>query len=127
IGVVIALAFVALTSASTVLSDRVSAELERVRSWHLPRLALGPKLSRDLEGLARALQDAVAAKDLEALAATAAVKDRLVHDLTSDVLEPGTAAALRAATTDYYLTASDVSRRLIAAETGEELVDAVAH
>src|SRR6185436_7351246 len=87
----------------------------------------GPQLEGKLEHLQRALQDAVAAHDLEALEATAALKNDLLERFLAarGVITPGEAAALRSAVEDYYASAHDVSRRLLSAETGEGLLEAM--
>jgi len=123
----IMLAFLALIVASTAIADRANRELVNIQERFLPRIELGPQLEGKLEHLQRALQDAVAAHDLEALEATVALKNDLLERFLAarGVITPGEAAALRSAVEDYYASAHDVSRRLLTAETGEGLVEAM--
>jgi signal transduction histidine kinase/CheY-like chemotaxis protein len=116
-----------LIAASTVISSRAEQELVKIQEHHLPRLQLGPQLQSDFDRLKRGLQDAVAARDPEAIAATRQTEVGFLVDLdaAAAAVTPGQAAALRAAMDDYYSAAVDVSRRLVAGETGERLVDAM--
>ena len=116
-----------LIAASMVISSGAEQELARIQERHLPRLQLGPQLQADFERLKRGLQDAVAARDPEAIAATRATESKFLEDLDSSAgaVTPGQIAALRAAMDDYYSAAVDVSRRLVAGETGERVVDAM--
>ncbi|HSC89304.1 MAG TPA: HAMP domain-containing protein, partial [Polyangiaceae bacterium] len=91
----------------------------------LPRLELGPKLDAEFVRLRQGIQDAVAAQDLAALDATMANKTR-IFDLINGAgaaLEPSLAASLRWSVQDYFEIARGVSRRLIAGEVGEDIVD----
>src|SRR5207237_10737287 len=74
------------------------------------------------------LQDAVAAHDADALAATHDLEVGLLEEIRTarGTITAGDATALRSAVEDYYAAAGDVSRRLLAGETGEALVDAMA-
>src|SRR6185503_15011291 len=73
-------------------------------------------------------QDAVSAQDPQALRATREILDRIYGRLasSSSVLDAALVASLRGALGDYFDAAQDISRRLIAGETGEGLVDAMA-
>ncbi len=116
-----------LIAASTVISGRAEEALVNIQELHLPRLQLGPHLQGDFDRLKRGLQDAVAARDLDAIGATRHTELGFLEDLDRavGVVTPGQAAALRVAMDDYYSAAVDVSRRLVAGETGERLVDAM--
>src|SRR5713226_2400534 len=65
-----AVAFLVLILASTLLSRRATQELITIEDRYLPRVELGPKLDTHFERLRRGFQDAVAARDLDALART---------------------------------------------------------
>jgi CheY-like chemotaxis protein/Skp family chaperone for outer membrane proteins len=95
----------------------------------LPKVELGPRLDAQFERLRRALQDAVAAHDPEALAATRELKDGLLQQLAAAraSVDPTEANRLKQAVDDYYGAAANVSRRLLGGETGEALVDAMAN
>jgi signal transduction histidine kinase/CheY-like chemotaxis protein len=123
-----ALAFVTLAAASALLTRRVTAELSRIQERFLPKIELGPRLEHQLDALARSFQDAVAAKDSDALKDTERLKAGIVELLATGkgAIDPAAADAVRTALDDYSATAMDVSKRLIAGETGEGLVDAIA-
>jgi signal transduction histidine kinase/CheY-like chemotaxis protein len=122
-----AAALVILIAASVAISSRTEQELAKIQERHLPKLQLGPQLDADFERLKRAFQDAVAARDPEAINGTRAIVALFFEHLDANpgAVTPGQIAALRAAMDDYDAAAVDVSRRLIAGETGERLVDAM--
>src|SRR5580658_3754579 len=123
-----ALALVLLIVASGVVAKRAEVQLSAIQDRYLPKVVLQPELDGSFERLRRGFQDAVAARDAETLATTQTLKDRLLSQLAAaeGAVEPDDAAVLRRALEDYYAAALDVSRRLIADETGEALVDAMA-
>ena len=123
-----AFTFVLMIVASDLISRRIEGELATVEGRLLPKVELGPRLEADFERMRRAMQDAVAASDSEALAATRDLKDGLMQDLAAgrDAVDRNEASKLVRAVDDYYRTAIDVSRRLLSAETGESLVAAMA-
>jgi signal transduction histidine kinase len=120
-----AFAFVLLIFASGVLARSVDRQLATIQERYLPKVALQPKLDGALERLRRGFQDAVAAHDADALAGTRPLKNHFLVELASaqSAILPADSEALRVALEDYDATAFDVSRRLIADETGEALVD----
>ncbi len=122
-----AVAFLVLILASTLLSRRAAQELITIEERYLPRVELGPKLDTHFERLRRSFQDAVAARDLDALARTRGLLRGFLEQVTAarDAVDPAKATALRNALEEYHLAAYEVSRRLIAGETGEPLVEAM--
>ena len=122
-----AFAFLVLITASTLIGRQTEHELTTIQKTLLPKVELAPRLDAQFERLRRSLQDAVAAFDPEALARTSEVKDSLVEQLAAarQALDPTEVDKLRRAIDDYYGTALDVSRRLLAGETGESLVGAM--
>ncbi|HTA21246.1 MAG TPA: ATP-binding protein, partial [Polyangia bacterium] len=104
------------------------AELAKIEGRYLPRVDLQPRLEAQLERLQRAYQDAVAAHDLDAVAAANQIRDVFLEQLAgaSTALDAAQAGALRAALDAYTRAAAALSRRLIAGETGEPLVAAMA-
>ena len=120
-----AAAFVVLIVVGTVMTRRAQDQLARIQARYLPKLEAGPQLEGRLDGLGRALQDAVAARDEEGLVATRGLLNELLGHLSAagPAIDPADAAAFRGAVDDYYATALDVSRRLMAGETGEALLD----
>src|SRR3954468_7551987 len=125
---VAAVAFVITIVSSAWLSRRVEDLMADVELRQLPRLEIGPRLEHRLEQLQRSFQDAVAARDVEALGGTRQIEAQLLDEILAarGVVTPGEAAVLRGAVEDYYLSALDISRRLVGGETGEALVEAMA-
>lgn len=121
------LALLLVILASGLAASRVERQLAKVQGRYLPLVELEPQLNAAFERLQRGFQDAVAARDGEALATMGELKvaflTRLDH--ASGAVAGPDDAALRAALEDYYTSAYNVSRRLIADETGEALVDAM--
>ncbi len=123
-----ALAFLVLIAASAVITRRAEQQLTDIQEQAVPRVDLGPRLEARFEKIRRALQDAVAGHDAEALVATRELKVQLLAKLVEAqaAVDPSMATLLRAAIEDYYASALDVSHRLIAGETGVALVAAMA-
>ena len=123
-----ALAFVLVILVSSLIGLREARQLADIEGRLVPKLALGPALDAQFEGLRRGLQDAVAAQDLERLAETRSIRDQLLATLTAaqEVLPPADFRAVRGAIEDYYDAALDVSKRLIGGETGEASLAAMA-
>jgi signal transduction histidine kinase len=122
---IFALPFLFLVIAGAVIAARVESQVASIQGSYLPKIALEPQLEGDLERLERGFQDAVAAHDRDGLEGTHLLRDGMLKRLgdAGDAVDPTDAKALRAAIDDYFATAYDVSRRLIAGETGEGLVD----
>ncbi len=120
------LTFLVLIGASAAIEQRIERQLFLIEERYVPKLELGPKL--DLERLRREFQDAVAAQDVDGLARARVVKDELLAALRSarGAILPADAAAAHDAVVAYYEAAHDVSGRLVAGETGEALVEAMA-
>src|SRR5439155_10320112 len=106
----------------------VERQLAAIQERYVPKVELGPQLESQFEHLRRSMQDAVATQDMEALEATRQSLSQFLEQLATarEAVAPREAAALRAAVQDYYAAAHDVSRRLIAGEKGEALVEAMA-
>ncbi|HEY6458924.1 MAG TPA: HAMP domain-containing protein, partial [Polyangiaceae bacterium] len=125
---VTALGFALIFGVSIFVNRRVDKQLAFIQSHYMPRLVLQPKLEAGLERIQRGFQDAVAAHDLEALEGTADLKAEFLRGLdgAGQAVDPAAADALRRSLEDYWTLAYDVSRRLIAGETGEGLPAAIA-
>jgi CheY-like chemotaxis protein len=123
-----ALAFLLLIAAGAMIDGRVHDQLAAIQSRYVPKVELGPRLEAQFEHIQRGLQDSVAAQDAEALAETRAIVETFYRELGSarDAVNERDAATLREAVEDYYSTAHAVSQRLIANETGEAMVEAIA-
>jgi CheY-like chemotaxis protein/signal transduction histidine kinase/HAMP domain-containing protein len=122
-----AVALIVIATVGALVSQRVRGQVGDIEQQYVPLLELGPRLRAQFDALARTLQDAVAASDLETLEATGDMRDRFLAELAraGDAIEPRDAAALRAVLEDYRLTATALARRLIAGETGEPIVAAI--
>ena len=119
-----AFALVALIATGALVAARVDHQLSLIQRRYVPKLELGPKLEANFEQLGRSLQDAVAAQDAAALSDSAVLKGTLSSQLTEaeNTLDAVDVALARNAIDEYYVLALAVSRRLLAGETGEELV-----
>ncbi|MGH7283320.1 MAG: sensor histidine kinase, partial [Polyangiaceae bacterium] len=122
------LAFVAIVISSAALGREVELELTTIQTSYMPKLDLEPQLDAELEHIARGFQDAVATRDPDVLRETADSKARFVEELdrAGSAVDATAARNLRDALNEYYDAAYDVSRRMIADETGEGLVAAAA-
>ena len=108
-----------------VVSQRLTQrELSRIEAVYLPKIKLRATLGALLEDVSRACQDAVRARDPQGLASAREAKERFLEhvDESAEAIDGVRAAALRQAMEDYFASADDTSRRLIAGESGEPLV-----
>jgi CheY-like chemotaxis protein len=117
-------ALLAVSLVGAVMSVRQGHALDDMQGRLVPKAELGPRVEAELEHLTRSLQDAVAAQDSTALEATAERRAALFGLLAGagPALDEAAAASVRAAVQDYYDSARDVSRRMIAGESSEALV-----
>ncbi|HEU4579239.1 MAG TPA: response regulator [Polyangiaceae bacterium] len=124
---VASLAFAVTIGVSTIINERVGAQLGAIQQRFVPKMETGPQLEAQFEQLRRALQDAVTAGDGDALEGTRDQYDALLQRLAAAhaAIDAADAAQLRSAIQEYYRSAYDISRRMIEGETGEELVDAM--
>src|SRR5881392_2941027 len=122
-----AAAFLVLIVSGTLSERRVERQLAVLQERYLPKVELGPQLENHFEALHRGLQDAVATQDADTLTATRQALLRFLDQLAAarQAVAPAEAAALRSAVQDYYNSAYDVARRLIAGEKGEAIVEAM--
>jgi len=122
-----AVALLMLAVADAVITWQVESRITVLHQRYLPRVELGPKLSSDFVKLTRGLQDAVAARDTDALEATKELERAFVQHLEEarPALDAQDVTALRTGLEDYYQAAYDVSRRMVAGETGAAIVESV--
>jgi CheY-like chemotaxis protein/signal transduction histidine kinase/HAMP domain-containing protein len=123
-----ATAFLLVILVSALIGAREARQLADIEGRLVPKLALGPKLEADFETLRRGMQDAVAAQDLERLAEVRVARDGVLATLDSaqGLLDPKGLANVHDAIEDYYRSAFEVSRRLIANDIGESSVSIMA-
>ncbi|HET6148805.1 MAG TPA: ATP-binding protein [Polyangia bacterium] len=122
-----ALGLILVIVLSALIGLRETRDLTAIEGRLLPRLALGPELQSDFERLGRSMQDAVAAQDLGALEEARPMMEEISRRLASvpGAVDAAQAALLRDKVEEYYRDAQALSRRLIAQETGEEMIDAM--
>jgi CheY-like chemotaxis protein/signal transduction histidine kinase/HAMP domain-containing protein len=122
------LALVAVVAGSALIGQKQARDLADVEGRLIPRLSFGPRIETEFEHLRQGMQDAVAAQDKAALDATGETRTQLFELIANagPALDPAAAARLRWAIQDYYQQAEAVSRRLIAGETGEALIEDIA-
>jgi CheY-like chemotaxis protein/signal transduction histidine kinase len=122
-----AAAFVVLIVVGTLSERRVERQLEVIQARYVPKVELGPQLENSFEHLRHALQDAVATQDPDTLAGTRQALQHFLDQLAAarEAVPAAESAALRSAVQDYYASAYDIARRLIAGEKGEALVEAM--
>jgi signal transduction histidine kinase len=125
--VVDAFALIVLVLASWLIEQRVDRQLQSIHDSYLPRIGLRPRLERTFEQVGRGLQDAATAGDADLLADADRSERTLLAQIAAagDAIPPDDATALRAAVEAYYAAALDVSRRMIAGDSGEALLAAI--
>ncbi len=124
---VAAIGFLVLIAASRIVLRGVQGELDHIEGQFLPKVGLEPALDAQFERITRGFQDAVGARDNDALEATRTEKtkfERLLAD-ASDALDPAQTAKLRTALDVYYVAARDVSERLMRGDSDDALTDAI--
>jgi len=122
-----AVALVVVAASSLAASARVTDRLVAIRSDFLPKIALRPRLEHEFDQLRRAFQDAVAAQDAESIDDARRRREEIGRLLTEagPALDTTRVARLRRELDDYVSVATNLSYRLIAGETGEDLVEAM--
>src|SRR5262245_53681851 len=97
-----AFAFIALMVISSVIAARVDEQLAAVQLRYVPKVELGPQLEAQFERLKRGFQDAVAARDGDALDDTREMRNALLEQLAAaqTVFEPAAVAEFRNALED---------------------------
>ncbi|HEY2518321.1 MAG TPA: ATP-binding protein [Polyangiaceae bacterium] len=122
-----ALAMVAVVVANVFLGRKLDRQLGTIQERYLPKLELEPALEGQFDRVRRAFQDAVAVRDVDELAVAKQAKERFFAELDAahTAVAPEADRALREAFDDYFTSAGDMVRRLVAGETGESVVAAV--
>ncbi len=121
------MALLGTLAVSAWLGEQQARELDRVQGRLVPRSEVGPRVEAELERMARAMQDAVAAQDVAGLDAAQAHKIKLFELLTGAgaAVDAPSAAAVRWNVQAYFEIAQDVSRRMIEGESSESLAQQV--
>ncbi|HEY6881251.1 MAG TPA: HAMP domain-containing protein, partial [Polyangiales bacterium] len=110
-------AFAALILVGAQLERRAGSQLHQIAQHYGPQLELGPRLTASFERLVRALREAIALHDANALDATRAARDDLLTQLerAQQFMQAEQWVALRAASRAYYTAASVAGQRMLAA------------
>src|SRR5262252_8352394 len=124
-----AVGFLLLLAVNFVLGRREEKQLKQIEAGFVPSLELSRDLEDTLTALQRQLQDAVAAQDAEGLTAAAGLRDRFLKRLDDEkdnpVIDRDEREKLVRAFQGYWELSSTVSRRMIAAKSGEDLTSSL--
>ncbi len=123
------LGFLMVLGVSTYLDRKTEQELVLVQTGYYPSVDLSRDVEDGLAKLQRGLQDGVAASNASALddadKAKADLVARIGSGKTNPVLDPRELDRLKNEIDAYYGVARDTSVRMIRAETGEEIINAL--
>jgi signal transduction histidine kinase/DNA-binding response OmpR family regulator len=119
------LSLLLLIALDALTAEQEEAELERMEARYLPLLELAPETNALMERLRRAFQDAAAAADDSQLTQAQEAHDRLIARLEQarSVLPQAEVSVVEIRIDRYYDAALSITRRMIAGETGEALLD----
>src|SRR5271169_5936900 len=82
------LAFCMVLAITLILGSRSVTQMQQVESGYYPSVEMSRDLEEDLSAIQRGLQDAVAAKNGEALAETDVLKDKFLQRLQQEQNNP---------------------------------------
>ncbi len=121
--------FLLVLAVSGYLDRKTERELVMVQTGYYPSVDLSRDVEDGLSKLQRGLQDAVAASNASALEDADKLKADLVARIASGknnpVLDPRELDRLKTNIDEYYGLARDTSARMIRAETGEAIINAL--
>jgi methyl-accepting chemotaxis protein len=124
------IAFCLVLMITLILGTRSVNQMQLVESGYYPSVEMSRDLEEDLSAIQRGLQDAVAAKNSEALSDTDALKDRFLQRLQREqnnpVLDRRDLEQLDAEMRDYYLQARQSTERMISGSVTEDLSQSLA-
>lgn len=107
------------------LGNQSVSKLQEVQVGYYPSVEMSQELDNDLGAIQRGLQDAVAAKNLDALAETDTIRDKFMQRLgdgkNNPVLDRRDLDQLQSDMSDYYTTARQTTERMITGAGGEDL------
>jgi methyl-accepting chemotaxis protein len=128
--VLAAVAFCLVLAITLIFGSRNVGQMQQVETGYYPSVEMSRDLEEDLNGIQRGLQDAVAAKNSEALADTDTLKEkflqRLQEEQTNPVLDRRDLEQLDAQMRDYYLQARQSTERMISGSVTEDLTQSLA-
>jgi methyl-accepting chemotaxis protein len=122
--------FCLVLTITLIFGTRSVGQMQQVETGYYPSVEMSRDLEEDLSAIQRGLQDAVAAKNSEALAETDALKDkflqRLQKEQSNSVLDRRDLEVLDAEMRDYYLQARQSTERMISGSVTEDLSQSLA-
>jgi HAMP domain-containing protein len=121
--------FVLILVASLLMGQRSAARLQEVEHGYAPSLELSRDMENLLAELQRTMQDAVAAVDVFLLEDAAAVREAFITRVESQRLnavhDPEQVDQIEAHFEAYYQEAYSTASRMIAGETGDDVLTAL--
>ncbi len=124
------LAFCLVLAITLIFGSRSVSQMQQVESGYYPSVEMSRDLEEDLNAIQRGLQDAVAAKNSEALADTDALKDKFLQRLQKEqnnpVLDHRDLDQLDAEMREYYVQARQSTEGMIAGSVTEGLSQSLA-
>jgi len=125
-----AIAFCFVLTITLIFGTRSVSQMQQVETGYYPSVEMSRDLEEDLNGIQRGLQDAVAAKNNEALAETDALKDkflqRLQKEQSNPVLDRRDLEQMDSQMRDYYLQARQSTERMISGSVTDDLSQSLA-
>src|SRR5215471_16927765 len=125
-----AVAFCLVLMITLIMGTRSVNQMQTVESGYYPSVEMSRDLEEILNAIQRGLQDAVAAKNSEALSDTDALKDkflqRLQREQSNPVLDHRDLDQLDSEMRDYYLQARQSTERMISGSVTEDLSQSLA-
>jgi methyl-accepting chemotaxis protein len=119
------LAFCLVLGITLIFGSRNVGQMQQVESGYYPSVEMSRDLQEDLNAIQRGLQDAVAAKNSDALVETDALKDKFLQRLEKEqnnpVLDHRDLDQLDAEMREYYLQARQNTESMIAGGVSEGL------
>ncbi len=124
------LAFCLVLAITLIFGSRSVSQMQQVEIGYYPSVEMSRDLEVDLNAIQRGLQDAVAAKNIEALADSDALKDKFLQRLQKEqnnpVLDHRDLDQLDAEMRDYYLQARQSTEGMIAGSVNQDLSQSLA-
>jgi methyl-accepting chemotaxis protein len=125
-----AVAFCLVLMITLIFGTRSVTQMQTVETGYYPSVEMSRDLEESLNAIQRGLQDAVAAKNSEALSETDALKDkflqRLQKEQTNPVLDRRDLEQLDGEMRDYYVQARQSTERMISGSVTEDLSQSLA-
>jgi len=122
--------FCLVLAITLMLGSRSANQMQQVEAGYYPSVEMSRDLEEDLNAIQRGLQDAVAAKNNEALVETDAFKDKFLQRLQKEqnnpVLDHRDLDQLDTEMREYYVQARQTTEGMIAGSVTEDLTQSLA-